>query len=527
MKDYTINFNKNLALSNLEQVELLGGKGFGLNQMNKMGLPVPEGFTIPTTFCGPYQKKQKLTKLMRRSVEEQIKNLVNDMSESGKVFQFGNIIPSNGMMPTNPLMLSVRSGAAVSMPGMMDTILNIGLSNQIIYELGYYADETVLKDGLRRLYVTYSNAVNPDAVEENERVNSLNHVYEQLFRNSSNSVIKQQALCILLGKLDEIVDLPEDPMEQLEQAILTVFRSWHTDRAVSYRELEGLDDVEGTAVTVQRMVMGNSGPRSGTGVMFSRNPNTGDKGMFGDFLVDAQGEDVVAGTHNTMSLDDMKTDFPVAFDGLSKFSDQLETLKRDMVDVEFTIEKDELFILQVRSGKRTAIADTKINLDLLNEGLIDQDEFEARAKAQTNIVTSEPESGIDESFIEIAEGKGACPGIVVGKAHFGNNDIVEDGFILIREKTEPDAIALMKIAKGIATTQGGLVSHAAVIARSWNKPCVVGASKDKNGVSTFIGLDYLNTQTIVIHENDVVALDGTTGKVYLVKRNVWNGKETT
>lgn len=445
---------------------ILGGKGANLNNMAvNLGLPVPSGFTIAADQTFKHAGSKSLSKVLRTQVRDLIDGL-EDRTGRG----FGD--------PDMPLLVSVRSGAAVSMPGMMETILNLGMNVDVAEALAS-VDERWAWDSYRRFLTMYGiivNGVDPEFYAS--RMSAAKRFF-------GSDDLDADFLRLLCGRLlaQAPAPVPSDPVEQLEGAILAVFRSWNMPKAVEYRKIEGIADDLGTAVNVQQMVFGNLNERSGTGVAFTRDPNTGVNGIYGDFLAQAQGEDVVDGSHITTPIEQMPAEgFGDAFDELIRISTLLEQHYRDMLDIEFTIEDDTFYVLQARVGKRAPRAAVRMAVDMLADGLIDGWTANERIDAVLDKITS----GVvvdtsDMNFVEIGSGIGACPGTVVGEiattkelavaAHEAGRPV-----ILVRTETSPDDITGMSAADGILTAVGGVVSHAAVVARGWGKPCVVGCS---------------------------------------------------
>lgn len=498
-------FKQDLGLEFDELKKYIGGKGAGLNKMSQLGVPVPPGFTIPTIFCETYQKKNKPTIRMKRVIVEAIQQLEQELNRT-----FGG---GNGQFP---LLVSVRSGAPVSMPGMMDTVLNLGLNAKTVEILARHTSEVFALDSYRRFIQMYDNVILGGA--NTAEIAGKVKAYESLFVGASDT-IKLIGLRKLVDYLVKTVPVPEDPYEQLFAAIMSVFKSWNTDRAVEYRKIEGIPDDMGTAVNIQAMVYGNLNNQSGTGILFTFNPSSGDRHPYGDFLINAQGEDVVSGQYKTLGLKEFVKWNANMHDELIDIAYEiLEKEYRDMLDIEFTIENGRLYVLQVRVGKRTPNANVKINASLLDRGLITVKEMESRNKE--NPIIEPVTEGIEEDPFEgwelIGTGKPACPGIVEGPVVLNQATAKKlDNYILLREMTEPDDVPIMKPAVGIITLHGGVVSHAAVIARSWNKPCIVGISNARIFFEDYVMFPSLNKGAIQIDEGDIIKMDGGTGKVYI------------
>ncbi len=499
--------------------ELLGGKGAGLFQMAAMGLPVPPGFVIDTRVCS-LQREADQNMLARLS--EKIANGVAHIEHAtGK--QFGS--------QTRPLLVSVRSGARESMPGMMDTILNLGVNDDTVVGLANASgDERFAWDSYRRLIQMYSNIV--------LGLEAL--LFEQVLEDmkssagaASDSDLPAAALRELTSEYKAIFrdrtgfPFPQDPHKQLGPAIDAVFASWNTARACTYRRLNRIPDTWGTAVTVQAMVFGNLGGNSATGVAFTRNPATGERQLFGEYLANAQGEDVVAGIRTPLSLtrggakdvdgsdDSLEVTMPGAFQELLTTAEHLERHYGDVQDIEFTIERNILFILQTRSAKRTANAAVKIATDLVREGLIDKREALLSVDPSCVDQLLHPRIAPGAPRVRLAVGLAASPGAAMGKIAF-NSDAAQrqaktESVILVRKETSPDDIEGMHAASGFLTARGGLTSHAAVVARGMGRPCVCGAGT--------LEIDELKREmTIgrrVLREGDVITIDGSTGDVLL------------
>ncbi len=482
MKTYVYAF----AEGNKDMKELLGGKGANLCEMTNLGLPVPPGFIISTEACRYFFANAAEPAGLREQIAAQLSAL--EIS-SGK--QLGD--------PRHPLLLSVRSGSKFSMPGMMETILNIGLNDETIAGLSEQGGHHFAWDCYRRLIVMFGKTVrgitafpsiDPDADPREQALK-----FRQIYSEHTGE------------------DFPQDPMVQLTEAIWAVFRSWSAERAVVYRKQEHIPDDLGTAVNVMAMVFGNLGADSGTGVAFTRDPANGEKGVYGDYLPNAQGEDVVAGIRNTLPLQDLERLDPRNFTRLMSYMDTLERHYRDLCDIEFTIEHGKLWMLQTRVGKRTAEAAFIIACQLAAEGLISLDEALSRVTGGQLIRLMFPAFDPQRLPEPIATGAGASPGAAVGRVVFdAHRAAVTPGpVILVRRETNPDDLPGMLAAQGILTSRGGKTSHAAVVARGLGKTCVCGAEEiavDADSRTMTIG-------TRVIREGDFVSIDGTTGAVYL------------
>ena len=487
---------------------MLGGKGANLNAMTtELQMPVPPGFTITTDACFLHEGLDQLDSTLRNKVDRQIALLE---LETDKKF---------GAKAKMPLLLSVRSGAPVSMPGMMDTILNLGLNDGSVGALARRTNELFAWDSYRRFHQMY--AVTVFGIEASEFTQLDDHI-DKFFGGQPSAERHEMAVEMYrkqIAKHGFVV--PQDVEAQLYGAILAVFRSWNSDRAKSYRAIEKIPDDLGTAVNVQAMVFGNLNNNSGTGVAFTRNPNTGADERYGDFLRNAQGEDVVAGVRKTQPLSEMKEVFNAQALELEGIMIRLEQHYADMCDIEFTIEDGKLWMLQTRVGKRNSKAAITIALDFLQEGKIDRPKAEERifaAMEKGAPVAAQTES-TDEKVL-VGQGSAASPGIVFGKAVFTAEQAVAakeagEDCILIRHETSPDDIDGMAAAVGILTAQGGLVSHAAVVARAWEKPCVVGAdnltvwdNKARFGEA--------NNPIAEITDESIVQINGATGEIHLL-----------
>ena len=492
--------------------ELLGGKGANLAEMTKIGLPVPQGFTITTEACTQYYEDGRM---INDEIMAEIMVYIRKMEEiNGK--KFGDL--------KNPLLVSVRSGARASMPGMMDTILNLGLNDEVVEAMiAGNPDpkfERFVYDSYRRFIQMYSDVVMEvgkkyfeqliDAMKAAKGV-----TYDVELTAADLKELAAQFKAEYKAKIGQ--DFPSDPLEQLNGAIKAVFRSWDNPRANVYRRDNDIPYSWGTAVNVMPMVFGNLNNNSGTGVAFTRDPATGEKKLMGEFLVNAQGEDVVAGVRTPMPIAQMAEQFPEAYDQFVKVCDTLENHYRDMQDMEFTVENGKLYMLQCRNGKRTAQAALKIACDLVDEGMIDEKQavlmidprnldtllhpqFDAEALAKAN---------------PIGKGLGASPGAACGKIVFNADDAIEwkkrgEKVVLVRLETSPEDITGMKAAQGILTVRGGMTSHAAVVARGMGTCCVSGcgeiAMDEENKKFTLGGKTF--------HEGDPISIDGSTGKIY-------------
>ena len=515
-------FNNERTCSNFSSKDILGGKGANLVQMAKLGLPVPPGFTISTKVCEYfYKNNKKIPNKVIKQVKKEIQ-LIEKITNK----KFGDL--------SNPLLISVRSGSKVSMPGMMDTILNLGLNDKTVIALkNKTLNGRFAKDSYRRFIQMYSNVVL--GVEA--------HLFEELIDNykltkgvMQDTQLEESDWDGLIKNFKEVVKLnakksfPQDVNEQLWGAVSAVFLSWNSKRAKTYRKINFIPDEWGTAVNVQSMVFGNMGESSATGVAFTRNPSTGKKELFGEYLINAQGEDVVAGTRTPHYLSkkskieakskglSMEETMPVIFKQLKKIFNLLEKKYKDMQDIEFTVEDNKLWMLQTRSGKRTAKAAIKIAVDMVGEKLIKVKDAILRVDA--NILDTLLHPTLDENASKkiIASGLPASPGAASGRVTFSAEEAERlkeqlQDTILVRIETSPEDINGMHAAKGILTARGGMTSHAAVVARGMGKPCVSGSNDIK--------IDYDNKSfksgSYEIKEGDLITIDGGSGKVMLGK----------
>lgn len=487
--------------------DLLGGKGAGLAEMTRIGLPVPPGFIITTEACKDYQVTKEISEEIREQTLEHLRRLEEKVNK-----RFGDY--------SNPLLVSVRSGAPVSMPGMMDTILNLGLNDTTVEGLAQLTgNERFAYDSYRRFINMFGDVVMGVPHEEFEKV-----LQSHKDRNSylldteiTTEVLKQIVEDYkALYKEHTGSDFPQDPYDQLFRAIEAVFKSWNTPRAVTYRQLNKISDNLGTAVNIVTMVFGNMGNDSATGVAFTRNPSTGEKRFFGEFLINAQGEDVVAGIRTPSPIEELEKAMPAAYAQLLEVADKLERHYRDMQDLEFTIEKNKLYMLQTRSGKRTAQAAVKIAVDMVNEGLITKEEAILRVTPEQVDQLLHKMIDPNYKYTPIAQGLPASPGAACGKVEFNVRKAAERGkngepVILVRPETTPEDLEGMAYSQGILTTRGGMTAHAAVVARGMGIPCIVGAESIK------LDLDNLqfSVNGVVVRENDVITIDGTSGSVIL------------
>ena len=496
---------------------LLGGKGANLAEMTRIGLPVPPFFTVTTEACNAYTAGG--SKFPEGMWDQEIAALKKVEEASGK--KFGD--------PSNPLLVSCRSGAKFSMPGMMDTVLNIGLNDETVEGLAKLTDnDRFAYDSYRRLIQMFGSVVMglPDEAFE-DPLEAYKH--EKGFKSDTD--LTADDLKALVKTFKQVVrekmgtDFPQDPLQQLSLATEAVFRSWMGKRAIDYRRAEGIPDDLGTAVNIVTMVFGNMGWDSGTGVAFTRNPATGENKMYGDYLLNAQGEDVVAGIRNTDPIAHMGEKLPEAYKQFMEVTAVLEKHYRDMQDVEFTVERGRLWMLQTRNGKRTANAAVKVAVDMANEGLISREEALVRVTPKQVDALLHPQ--FDETNKKAAKkdgryfgtGVNASPGAAVGQIYF-DADTAErmakeekQDVIMVRPFTKPDDVHGMLAAKGILTSEGGATSHAAVVARQFGVPCVVGASQ----IRIDLEKRQMKVGDVVVKEGEWVSVDGTTGEVYLGK----------
>ena len=505
MKKYVYSFKEGSA----EMKDLLGGKGANLAEMNNIGLPVPYGFTITTEACNKYYEKgNKLWESLKIEIDEKIKELEE---VSGK--KLGS--------KTNPLLVSVRSGAKFSMPGMMDTVLNLGLNNETVDALSKSTNnESFAYDSYRRLIQMFGDVV------MNIEKRKFDEIYERITKKNN----KKEDVEIEGSDLKEIViefkklykketgnEFPVDPKEQLLLATKAVFNSWNTERAIIYRRMNNISDKLGTAVNIQAMVFGNLGEDCGTGVAFTRNPATGERKLYGEFLINAQGEDVVAGIRTPINIEKLKEINIDIYKQFAQYAELLENHYKDMQDIEFTIEKNKLYILQTRNGKRTTAAALKIAVEMVSEDKINKQEALMRIEASQLDQLLHPT--FDDNLLKqtkaIAKGLPASPGASSGKVYFTAADVVEaskmgEKVILVRQETSPEDIEGMIKAKGILTSRGGMTSHAAVVARGMGKCCVAGCETIKVNET----LRHFSIDGKTYKEGSYISIDGSTGNIY-------------
>jgi pyruvate,orthophosphate dikinase len=487
---------------------LLGGKGANLAEMTRIGLPVPHGFTITTEACNTYLASGET--LPDSVLKQTFESLAVLEKRTGKGFGSKN----------NPLLVSVRSGAAISMPGMMDTILNLGLNDESVQGLAELTgDQRFAYDCYRRFIQMFSNVVLDiehslfdDILERFKRKLSLIFDYEIPASELQNIISEYKNLV----QREKNFQFPQDVKEQLTMAIKAVFSSWNNQRAIVYRRLNKIDDNLGTAVNVQCMAFGNMGQDCGTGVAFTRDPSTGEKILYGEFLVNAQGEDVVAGIRTPLPIAKLKEELPGVYQQFVDTCQKLENHYRDIQDIEFTVEKGTLYMLQTRNGKRTARASVKIAVDMVNEGLISKEEALLRVDAEQLNQLLHRQIDTSVQLEAIAKGLPASPGAASGQVVF-DADLAEkmgeagEKVVLVRNETTPDDIHGIIYAQGVLTSRGGMTSHAAVVARGMGKPCVCGCETIKIDPAGH----QFTVNGLVVKKGDIITVDGATGKVML------------
>ena len=503
---YVYSFNE----GSKEMKSLLGGKGANLAEMTKIGLPVPPGFTITTQACNDYYENNKTIKQeIIDQIEEKLSSLEKDLNK-----QLGS--------EENPLLVSVRSGAVISMPGMMDTILNLGLNDKTVIALAKVTNnERFAYDSYRRFIQMFSDVAMEVPKYKFENVLD-NYKEENNFKFDTDLTcehlksIVEEYKAIYKKEVGE--DFPQDPKKQLMLAVEAVFKSWNNPRAIVYRRLNDIDNNLGTAVNIQSMVFGNMGDTSGTGVAFTRDPATGENKLLGEYLINAQGEDVVAGIRTPQPIDTLKEVMPEIY---KQFIDTVKTLEhhyKDMQDVEFTIENGRLFFLQTRNGKRTAASAINVAVDLVEEGLITKEEAIMRIEPKQLDQLLHPkfeDKALKEATV-LTKGLPASPGAGSGKIYFSAEDALEasktgEKVILVRQETSPEDIEGMVCSEGILTARGGMTSHAAVVARGMGKCCVAGCGEIKVDEAA----KEVRKDDLVLKEGDFISLDGSTGIVYL------------
>ncbi len=512
-KKYVYFFGDGKAEGTRDQRSLLGGKGANLAEMTNLSIPVPPGFTISTVACKEFYALG--TKWPQGLLEEIQENMKKLEATTGK--KFGS--------RENPLLVSVRSGAAVSLPGMMDTILNLGLSDETVKGLiEKSANERFAYDAYRRFIQMFSNVV---LELEHHGFEHILQAKKKKLKVTQDTELNAEALKDLVAEYKAYVkkstkkDFPQNPTDQLKLACDAVFRSWNNDRAITYRNLSKIPHDLGTAVNVQSMVFGNMGNTSGTGVAFTRDPGTGEHKFFGEFLMNAQGEDVVAGIRTPNPIKELKDKMPKAYAQLEAIYQKLEKHFRDMQDIEFTIEDHRLFMLQTRSGKRSAAAAVKIACDMVREGMITKEEALLRVSPDQLDQLLHPMIDPKAKIKVLAKGLPASPGAAVGQVVFSAEDAIawakkNKPTILVRQETSPEDVGGMDAAEGILTATGGMTSHAAVVARGMGKCCIAGCGaihiEDKSGV---FSVTDATGKTITVKHGDFITLNGSTGDVIL------------
>ena len=495
---------------NKDMRDLLGGKGANLAEMTKVGLPVPKGFTVTTEACNKYyEDKEQISKEVKDQIFEKLEELEKT---TGK--KMGDL--------KNPLLVSVRSGARASMPGMMDTVLNLGLNDVVAENFAKVTNnKRFAYDSYRRFIMMFADVVKGYSKNSFERL--LDKIKEE--KNAKyDTDLNEDDMYEIAMKFKDVykelsgVEFPQDPRVQLIEAVTAVFRSWNNERAIIYRRMNDIPGSWGTAVNIQEMVFGNKGDDCGTGVAFTRNPSTGENKLYGEYLINAQGEDVVAGVRTPQDISTLETVMPSVYEEFVKTTQILEKHYRDMQDMEFTIENGKLFMLQTRNGKRTAQAALKIAVDLVNEGMLTKEE--ALLKVEPKQLDSLLHPNFNANALKeaklVATGLAASPGAACGKIYFNALDVSKakenkEKVLLVRLETSPEDIQGMNDAEGILTIRGGMTSHAAVVARGMGRCCVCGCgelivNEEKKTLTTKEGHVY--------HEGDYLSIDGSTGKVY-------------
>jgi pyruvate,orthophosphate dikinase len=507
-RKYVFFFGKGKAEGRAEQKNLLGGKGANLHEMTRLAIPVPSGFTISTEACIHYTKNKKQYPAgMWKQVEENLKKVEKAMDA-----KFGD--------PGNPLLVSVRSGARVSMPGMMDTVLNLGLNDQTLQGLILRSkNERFAYDSYRRFVQMFGDVVLGIEKQSFERLLEAQKNAKKVKLDTELTAADLKELVTLFKRVVKDKtgkDFPQDPKEQLRLAINAVFESWDNPRAITYRKLHNIPGDWGTAVNVQSMVFGNMGENSGTGVAFTRDPGAGERHFFGEYLMNAQGEDVVAGIRTPQPISQLKKAMPKVYAELERIYKRLEKHYREMLDIEFTIQDGKLYMLQCRVGKRTATAAVKIAVDMVKERLIDQRLAVLRVDPNQLDQLLHPRVDSAAKMQKIAKGLPASPGAAVGKVVFSAAEAEADAakgerVILVRTETSPEDIGGMHAAQGILTARGGMTSHAAVVARGMGKPCVAGSTD----ITVYEEHGYFFAKDLKIQRGDYISLDGGSGDVML------------
>ena len=508
-------FSKNKTDGESSLNNLLGGKGANLAEMSNMGIPVPPGFTITTEVCNYFTENKKLPDNLDTEIKESVHKLESFSDKS-----FGGA--------GTPLLLSVRSGGRISMPGMMDSILNIGLNDGNVSQLAEaFNDERFALDSYRRLIQMYANVV---LGVEHARFEAVIANKKRMDDVESDADFNVDQLNWIINAYKNTVErftdaaFPQEPYEQLIGAIEAVFNSWQNKRAVTYRKINNIPDAWGTGATVQTMVFGNLNDKSGTGVAFTRNPSNGDKELYGEYLINAQGEDVVAGIrtphpikkNKKVEQESLESKFPKAYKEILEISAKLENHFKEVQDIEFTIENEDIYLLQTRKAKRTAQASVKIAIDMQNEGVVTKEEAITMVDANSITNLLHPQFVDSQGKELFNKALNASPGAAVGEIVFDADKAEEEAnkgrdVILVRDETSPEDIHGMHSSVGILTTKGGMTSHAAVVARGMGKPCVVGAESliIDNSLKT------ISNGTITLNEGDIISIDGGLGEVYI------------
>jgi len=519
-------FNKEICEGKADMKNLLGGKGANLAEMTSLGLPVPPGFVISTNACLHFLAKNET---YPEGLEEEIDEVLISLENF-----IGKKLGDN----EDPLLVSVRSGARISMPGMMDTVLNLGLNDVSVEGLAKVSnDPRFAYDSYRRFFYMYADVVKGVSKEHFDK--ELEKLKERL-KIENDTEIPAEELKKLIDKYKELYreklgeDFPQDPRKQLDDAIRAVFRSWNTKRAVDYRNYQGISHDLGTAVNIVTMVYGNLGETSATGVAFTRNPSDGTKKLYGEYLINAQGEDVVAGIRTPEPIENLREDMPESYNQLIEISEILEKRYRDMQDMEFTIQQEKLYMLQTRSGKRTGIAAGQIAFDMVNEGLISKEEAILRiepsdvenalfpsidwSKIDPNAQINQIKEKLKDKYLGsgLAAGAAAASGIAIFDADKAQEQAEKhQDVILVRVETTPEDFHGMAASNGILTMKGGLTSHAAIVARQIGKACIVGS--EKGGISIDVEKRELTANGKVIKEGEWITIDGEDGSIYAEK----------
>ena len=511
---YVYSFGGGSAEGRADMKELLGGKGANLAEMSVIGIPVPPGFTLTTEVCAVYYERDRR---LPEEVKPQVESALQRMEEAvGK--KFGN--------SADPLLVSVRSGAALSMPGMMNTILNLGLTDASVEGLAKKTGNLRFAyDGYRRLIDMFGSTamdVEHDAFEhELEGLKKEREVKLDTDLNGDDlKEVVRRYKAVYQKHVKE--PFPQDPKDQLWKAIMAVFNSWMGNKAVEYRRIERITGLKGTAVNVQAMVFGNTGNDSGTGVAFTRDPNTGADEFYGDYLINAQGEDVVAGIRTPEPISRLDQEMPKVYKQLLEIRKKLESHYKEMQDIEFTVQDGELYMLQTRTGKRTGTSAVRIAVELVKEGKIDEQTAIKRVNAESlnHLLMPQIDPKHRQTVKPVAKGISASPGAAVGRVVLSAADAIKEAekdpkvrLMLVRKSTSPEDVAGMHLAQGILTSTGGKASHAAVVARGWGKPCVVGCEAIKVDYRT--GTLTVKGQTI--KAGDYLTIDGATGEVWVAE----------